>query len=105
WRLFTSAFATLSIINILFAFVSWVRDAITLEMTSGTVRYFLNFMTNATIINILYVILMLVLSIFFGKDALAKESAGLWPIIMAEITMLSLANPDNQVMLFFIPCQ
>jgi membrane associated rhomboid family serine protease len=105
WRLVTSVFATLSIINILFAFISWVPDAIRLENTSGTVRYFLNFLTNSTLINILYVIMMLLFSIFFGTAALKVPSSGLWPIIMAEITMLCLANPDNPVQLFFIPCQ
>jgi membrane associated rhomboid family serine protease len=104
WRLFTSVFATLSIINILFAFISWVPDAMRLENTSGTVRYMLNFFTNATLINILFTLLMVLFGLF-EKGALEEYSAGLWPLIMAEITMLCLANPDNPVQLFFIPCQ
>jgi membrane associated rhomboid family serine protease len=105
WRLVTSVFATLSIINILFAFISWVPDAIRLENTSGTVRYILNFFTTATLINILFTVGMFVFSFIFGKGALEQPSAGLWPLIIAEITMLCLANPDNPVQLFFIPCQ
>jgi membrane associated rhomboid family serine protease len=43
WRLVTSVLMTASIFNILFAFISWVPDAMKLEKTSGTVRYSLNF--------------------------------------------------------------
>ncbi len=103
WRLFTSVFMTANLLNILFAFMSWVPDAIRLENTAGTVRYTLNFLVNSTMIQVLYCIFLLILRIFTsGVDKL--PSAGLWPLIMAEITLLCLANPDNQVMMFMIPC-
>jgi membrane associated rhomboid family serine protease len=104
WRLLTSVFMTVSIINILFAFLSWIPDAIRLETTAGTVRYFLNFMTNSIFIQILYSFVLLILSIFAGDSILKMPSAGLWPLIMAEITLLCLANPDNEVRMFLIPC-
>jgi membrane associated rhomboid family serine protease len=103
WRLFTSVLMTASIINILFAFISWIPDAMKLEKTSGTVRYGLNFFLNSTIIQIIYTVAIVFLASIFSYRLLSFPSSGLWPLIMAEITMLCLANPDNQVMMFFIP--
>lgn len=104
WRLATSVFMTVSIINILFAFMAWIPDAMRLETTAGTIRYFLNFMTNSIFIQVIYSIALLILSIFLGENILKMPSAGLWPLIMAEITLLCLANPDNDLRMFFIPC-
>lgn len=104
WRLFTSALVTPNIISIIFGFISWLPDAIRLENTSGSVRYTMNFMINATLINVGYCLVMLLLSIM-SSSVLMIPSAGLWPLIMAEISMLSLANPNNQVSMFFIPVQ
>lgn len=103
WRLFTSVLMTANLINILFAFISWIPDAIKLENTSGTVRYSFNFFTNSILIQILYTLGMGLISMVGGQGALQVQSSGLWPLIMAEITILCLANPDNQVMMFFIP--
>ena len=103
WRLITSVLMTASIFNILFAFISWVPDAMKLEKTSGTVRYSLNFFANSFLIQVLYTLGIGLLSLVAGSSLLQTPSSGLWPLIMAEITMLCLANPDNQVMMFFIP--
>ena len=106
WTLFTSVFMTLNLLNILFAFMSWVPDAIKLESTTGTVRYMLNFLTNSFMIQFIYVLLVYLLSFIFGKAFLndpRQASAGLWPLIMAEITILCTANPDNEVRMFLVP--
>jgi membrane associated rhomboid family serine protease len=105
WRAITSVFVTLNLLNIIFAFISWIPDAIRLENTIGTAKYAMNFMINATLINIFYIVLMFIFAPLFGKGALMAKSAGLWPLIMAEITLLCLANPENPVALFFLPCQ
>lgn len=104
WRLFTSVFLTASIFNIFFAFFSWIPDGIRLENTSGTMRYALNFLVNSILIQVLYCLTMLIISFMAGEGALKLPSSGLWPLIMAEITILCLANPDHQVMMFFVPC-
>jgi membrane associated rhomboid family serine protease len=104
WRLFTSVFMTVSIINILFAFISWVPDAIRLETTTGTARYLLNFMTNSILIQVIYSLILLLLSLVAGDEILKMPSSGLWPLIMAEITLLCLSNPENDVRMFLIPC-
>jgi membrane associated rhomboid family serine protease len=103
WRLISSVLMTASIFNIFFAFISWVPDAIRLENSSGTVRYCLNFFLNSFLIQVLYSVMMLLISIIFGEGALTLPSSGLWPLIMAEITILCLINPDQQVKMFFIP--
>lgn len=103
WRLVTSVFMTTSIFNIFFAFFSWTSDAIRLEQTSGTVRYALNFLVNSFLIQVLYTLALFIISLMAGQGALSAPSSGLWPLILAEITILCLFNPDNQVMMFFIP--
>ncbi len=104
YRLFTSVFITASIFNVLFAFLSWIPDAIKLETTTGSTRYTINFFINSILIQVLYTLTMFLISLPAGKGALNMPSAGLWPLIMAEITILCQANPDNQVRMFFVPC-
>jgi len=103
WRLFTSVFVTLSIFNVLFAFMSWVPDAIRLENSVGTIKYMCTFFMHSLIIQLLYVILCLILSVF-SDQFLVMPSSGLWPLIMAEITILCLTNPQNNLMMMFLPC-
>jgi len=103
WRLFTSSFVTLSIFNILFGFLAWIPDAIRLELTSGTIKYILAFLINSIIIQIIYVTLSFILSII-SKQLILMPSSGLWPVIMAEITILCLTNPDNQLRMMCLPC-
>lgn len=103
WRLFTSVFVTLSIFNILFAFLSWVPDAIRLESSTGTMKYMCTFFMNSLLIQLLYVVLCLFFSLF-SNQFLVMPSSGLWPLIMAEITILCLNNPQNQLMMMFLPC-
>jgi len=103
WRLFSSVFVTLSIFNILFAFLAWVPDAIKLEKSTGTIKYMCTFIINSLLIQLIYVMLCLILSLF-SEQFLIMPSSGLWPLIMAEITILCLINPQNQLMMMFFPC-
>jgi len=103
WRLLTTVFITLSIFNILFAFLAWIPDAIKLENSTGTVKYMCTFFTNSIIIQLIYIIISLVLSVF-SQEVMIRPSSGLWPLILAEITILCLTNPQNQLMMMFLPC-
>ena len=103
WRLFTSVFITLSIFNVLFAFLAWVPDSIRLENSTGTMKYMCTFFLNSLLIQLLYVVLCFVMSVF-SDQILNMPSSGLWPLIMAEITILCLNNPQNQLMMMFLPC-
>lgn len=104
WRLITTVLITTSILNVTFAFLIWVPDAIRLEQTSGTLRYMLNFMINSILIQIIHCLLAVLLSPIFGWQMKeAGDNSGLWPLIIAEVTLLCLANPDILMMLFYIP--
>lgn len=103
WRIVTSVFMTLSIINIVFAMFAWLPDALKLEKSTGTVRYFFNFMINSILIQIMYTTISFIISLF-AKQILLIPSSGLWPMILAEITILCLTNPQGQLRMLFIPC-
>lgn len=103
WRIFTSVFMTLSILNIIFAFFAWLPDAIKLEKSAGTIRYFFNFMLNSICIQLIYTTIAFFISLF-ASSFLLIPSSGLWPMILAEITILCLNNPQGQLQMFLIPC-
>lgn len=113
WRLFSAVYLTTSILNILFALLAWVKEASSLEKTMGTLKYLGVFSVNSVIIQIIYTgIMYLVSFIFNNKQVLVYgismlggvEANGLWPIIMAEITMLCMANPNENMKIFIFPC-
>ena len=102
WTLLTSCLVNTHIINLIFAFISWIPDGIRLESSNGTIKYILNFFINNIVIQIIFIVICYILSL--GYESLVLEnSLGLWPVIMAEVTMLCIANPENYVNLCFIP--
>ena len=113
WRLFTTTVITTSIFNILFALVSWIKDGSNLEKSMGTLKYMFTFTINAIFIQIIYILITLLLYLITQKKEMmmmniyinSVENAGLWPIIMAEITVLCLANPNNPVKILLFPCE
>lgn len=106
WRLLTSTFINLSIFNLIFAFIFWIPDAIRLENTSGTVRYSLNFLINSCLVNVLFAVVIGILSVIMQSSYLLMFSSfGLWPVIMSEITMLCIANPENTINFLMLPIE
>ena len=107
WTIITSVFINSKIIVLIFTFLAWISDAIRLENCNGSIRYMFNFFINSIIIQMIYTLLSYLLSfIFFGYyfgELLEKPSHGLLPVVMAEITILSLANTEIMVTMFFIP--
>ena len=113
WRLLTTVFMTTSILNILFAMISWVKNASSLENSMGTIKYMLIFFLNSISIQIIYCLILLIgflisrnkniltLNLSYGK----VQNSGLWPIIMAELTLLCMSNPESLIRLFFFPCE
>jgi membrane associated rhomboid family serine protease len=69
WRIVTSVFVTLNLLNIIFSFISWIPDAIRLENKIGTVKYAMNFLLNSILINIFYIVVMCIFAPIFGKGA------------------------------------
>jgi hypothetical protein len=80
-----------------------------LERSIGTVRYMINFFINSFFIQLLYDLFLLIFYIFKSSILLKKiyydknnnmeyiESDGLWPYIMMEMTILCLANSENEM--------
>ena len=113
WRLITTVFMTTSILNILFAMISWVKNASSLENSMGTIKYMLIFFMNSILIQIIYCLLLLIgFLISRNKKILTLnlkngkvQNSGIWPIIMAELTLLCMSNPEILIRLFFFPCE
>ena len=109
WRLVTSNFISTSFLNLIFVFFFWLPQSMNLERSIGTVRYMINFFVNSIFIQLLYDLFLLIFSIFNSSILLKKiyydknnnmeyiESDGLWPYIMMEMTILCLANPENEM--------
>ena len=102
WTILTSVLVTPSIINIIFAFMSWIPSGIRNEVEEGTVQYCLNFFIHSIIIQTMFILIMIVIGFIF-PSLLNNPSAGLWPYIIGKLTIMCLKNPENQMMFFFFP--
>ena len=107
WRLITSVFITTSIIQIIIAFLVWVKYASLLEMSLGTIKYTLIFFMNSICIQILNIIFYSFFSLFsntvFNSEKKLQKNSGLWGIVMCEMTLLCVNNPESPMKLFFLP--
>ena len=112
WRLFTTPFMTTGIFAVIFSIFFWYDKASKLEKEIGTIKYMLIFLMNSICIQILYCILMLFLSFIIQKKIplLMKVTlggvvnTGLWPILLCDITLLCLSNPNENMQFRFFPC-
>jgi len=102
WSIFTSSFVNLSILNFIFGFLAFIPDAIVLERSNGTLKYMFTFFFHSFLIQILFIVLAYVISIVFSQIT-TIPSAGIWPMIIAQLTLKCLTNPDSKGNLFFIP--
>ena len=112
WRLFTTAFITTGLISIIFSLLFWYKHAIKLEQEKGTVKYMLNFFMNTFFIQVMYCIVMLIISLFIQNSIMLRmkltmggaRNQGLWPILMCDLTLICLSNPEANMRFFFFPC-
>ena len=112
WRLFTSPFITTSLVSIFFSLLFWFRHAIKLEQEKGTVKYMLTFFMNSFCIQTMYCILMLIISLIIQNPIMLRMkitmrgviNKGLWPILMCDLTLICLRNPESNMRFFFFPC-
>ena len=107
WRLLTSAFITTNIFQIILAFFVWVKDASNLEISLGTIKYSLIFFINSICIQIINILIMGISSIFnknlFSPEEKIKKNCGLWGILMCEMTLLCVSNPESPMKLLLLP--
>ena len=108
WRLITTSFITTNLINMIFGFIVWTKDAIFLERSLGTIRYIFIFLFNSIFINLISCLL----TFLFSKNNFQLShysyvhkvnNSGIWPIIICETTLLCLNNPDSKIKFLFVP--
>ena len=112
WRLITTGFINTGLINIIFSIIIWYRYSIKNERETGTIKYMLNFFMNCFFIQIIYCSILLIISLIIRSTILLKmkvtlggiRNDGLWPILMCQITLFCLDNPENNMRFFFFPC-
>jgi membrane associated rhomboid family serine protease len=113
WRLLTTSFITTNLINMLIGFIVWIKDAISLEKSLGTIRYIIVFITNSICINLMYCSFVYLLNLYTKNNYLLGSTSygvykvnnsGIWPIIICEMTLLCLNNPDSHIKFLFRPC-
>jgi len=112
WRLLSSVLMTTSIINVILGLIFWTREGSSIETRLGTMKYIIIFLRNTILIEILYsIIIFLVSLIIKNKDFTLKKlnnkgvvrNCGFWPVIMCEITLLCICNPNTRVKFLSIP--
>lgn len=110
WRLITTSFITTNIINILIGFIIWIKEAILFEKSLGTIRFILIFITNSIFINIIYCVIINFVNSYYNNIAIYSldthklNNSGFWPIIICDMTLLCLNNPNSYIQFLFKPC-
>jgi membrane associated rhomboid family serine protease len=107
WRLITSVFITTNIFQIILAFFVWVKYASLLETSLGTIKYTLIFLVNTFCIQVLNLIIYPFFSLVskksFNTEIKSRKNSGLWGIVMCEMTLLCVSNPESPMKLLLIP--
>ena len=112
WRLFSTSLMNTGIINIVLSLVLWIKLGAILEDSTGTILYLFIFIINSSLIQIIYTILIFVISLIIkNKNILFLKldnnnivtNSGIWPYIISELTLLSLSNPNQIIKLYFCP--
>ena len=112
WGLITNSFMTTGIISIIFSLIFWYRDAVKLEKQIGTTKYMLIFLMNTFFIQIIYCAMMFIIALIINNKFVLKlkvtpngvVNSGLWPILMCDLTLLCLSNPEEPMKVFIFPC-
>ena len=107
WRLITSVFITTNIFQIILAFFVWVKYASLLETSLGTIKYTLIFLLNTLCIQVFNIVIYSFFSLLnhktFNSEIKLKKNSGLWGIVMCEMTLLCVSNPESPMKLLLIP--
>ena len=112
WRLFTTAFITTGLFSLIFGIYIFNKYSNQREKDIGTVKYALYFFRNCFFIQVIYCIIFFIISLIINNFNLLKlkmfggsiRNEGLWPILILEITLICLENPEREMTFFLIPC-
>ncbi len=104
WSLLTCSFINLSIINFIFGFFAWIPDAIISERLNGTLRYMFFFFLHSFFIQIIFLLFAFLIGLVWAQSR-QFPSAGIWPLVLAELNIQCMGNPDPKarMKLFLIP--
>ena len=111
WRLITTSFITTNILSIIFSIYFWYQEAVKLEREIGTVKYMLIFLMNSFCIQLMYTLIMFLFSLIIRSQTILKlkitnsgvRNEGLWPILLCDLTLLCLSNPEEPQKFYFFP--
>ena len=112
WRLLSSVFMTTNIINVILGLIFWTREGSSIETRLGTLKYIIIFLRNTLLIEILYSLIIYLISLIIKKkdftlkkinDKGLVRNCGFWPVIMCELTLLCICNPNTRVKFLSIP--
>ena len=111
WRLITTSFITTNILSIIFSIYFWYQEAVKLEREIGTVKYMLIFLMNTFCIQLMYTLIMFLFSLIIRSQTLLQlkitnsgvRNEGLWPILLCDLTLLCLSNPEERQKFYFFP--
>ena len=112
WRLITSVFMTTNILKIILGLFVWVKDASNLEISLGTIKYSIIFTINTIIIQLLYGLILLFFYFITNNqkylyyktdDNNIVSNSGFWGVIMCEMTLLCISNPESPMKLLLLP--
>ena len=112
WRLLSSVIVTTNIINIILGLIFWTREGSSIETRLGTMKYIIIFLRNTFLIELLYTLIISFISLIIkDKNFMSKKitnkgtvkNCGFWPVIMCELTLLCICNPNTKVKFLFIP--
>jgi hypothetical protein len=112
WRLISSVLMTTSIFNVILGLIFWAREGSSIETRLGTMKYIIIFLRNTLLIEILYTLIIYLVSLIIKKKDFtlnkinnkgAVRNCGFWPVIMCEVTLLCICNPNTRVKFLSIP--
>ena len=119
WRIVSSFLITTNIYNVILVLIFWTREGSSMETRVGTIKYIIIFLRNNIFIQIIYTIIISLISFFFQsknfmkkikinylnkkEDNFTVNNCGLWPFCMCEVTLFCMCNPNIKVNFLFIP--
>jgi len=106
WTLLTTSLINLRILNYAFGLFIWLLNSFSKEKDDkGTINYIICFFFHSINIQVVFLALSLAIGLF-KSSMMGFPSAGLWPIILADLTHNCLGgggNPNKQVLLYLVP--
>lgn len=104
YRLITSPFATYTIAELIFSFLSYLSISAEQEKRQGTLKTIIDFLVKSVEINIVFLVMLFVLSLFHPYLG-NFQAYGLWGLFMFKLAENFIDNPEGSVPLFGLPVQ